>query len=102
MRPASQVMPLMSNVSFARSGICSGRSAVRVRFWPLACIRRDAAKRPPGIAGDRFPPLDFSLLRNLQRVIHLDAKVAYGTFKLGMPEQQRKRHARAVLSAWIA
>jgi len=32
--------------------------------------------------------LDFSLLRNFQRVIHLDAEVSDRAFQLGMPKQQ--------------
>ena len=57
-------------------------------FWPLARIRHDAKKRPHGMVCGRSSPLDFSLLRNLQRVVNLDAKIAYGTFKLGMSKQQ--------------
>jgi hypothetical protein len=32
--------------------------------------------------------LDFSLLRNLQSIIHLDAEVSDRAFQLGMAEQQ--------------
>lgn len=32
--------------------------------------------------------LDFGLLRNLQRIVHLNAEVANRTFQLGMAKQQ--------------
>ena len=56
------------------------------RFWPIARIQHDARKRPPGLcprAAARCR-LDFSLLRNLQRIVHLNAEVTNGAFQLGM------------------
>lgn len=41
--------------------------------------------------GMKRPPTDFSdlcLLRNLERVVHLDAKVPDSRLQLGVPEQQ--------------
>ena len=35
-------------------------------------------------SGSRNARLDFSLLRNLQRIVHLDAEVANGALQLGM------------------
>ena len=57
-------------------------------YWPVAYVQRDAEKRPHGMAcaaAGRL--LDFSLLGNLQRIIHLDTKVSDRAFQLGMAKQ---------------
>ena len=55
--------------------------------------RQHEYKRMPesGCTGDQHaqpqPWLDFSLFRNFQRVIHLDAEVSDRTFQFGMAKQ---------------
>lgn len=55
-----------------------------------ACGRQPEYKMTPesgrtGISsGSRNARLDFSLLRNLQRIVHLDAEVVNGALQLGM------------------
>ncbi len=56
------------------------------RLWPVARIQHDAKKRPHGLcprAAARCR-LDFSLLRNLQRIVYLNAEVTNGALQLGM------------------
>lgn len=63
-------------------------ATLEVGYWPAARLRHDARKRPHSLVCGRLPQLDFSLLRDFQRVIDLDAKIPDGAFELGMAKQQ--------------
>ena len=63
-------------------------SLFTVRFWPVAPIPHGGRKRPYSrMCAAAEYPLDFSLFRNLQSVIHLDTKIPDRALQLGMPEQ---------------
>ena len=61
------------------------------RVWPMLLIDHQAEKRPHDFeqSAERAAvtaQLDFSLLRNLERVINLDAKVSNRAFQLAMAQ----------------
>src|SRR6266404_6417710 len=52
--------------------------SVKGRFWPVS----DRRRRPAS------PSLSLGLFGHLQSIIHLYAKIAYGTLQFGMTEEQ--------------
>jgi hypothetical protein len=67
----------------------SGAVIANGRSWPAVRIRHDARKRPHGSRPcGRRDDLDLRLLRDLQRVIHLNAEVSHSAFKLRVSQQE--------------
>jgi len=73
----------MCELGFRQVSGCSSRSSdsylasMNFGSWPAALVHREARKQPHGInRAAAWCLLDFSLLRNLQRVVYLDTEVS--------------------------
>lgn len=70
------------------------RLKVDRRSIPIAEVGRAGSvgrKPPPTASSYRGIALDSDLLRNLDRIINLDAEIAHGAFDLGVSEQELNR-----------